>query len=179
MPLLIYMTKAGLAKTSSMTDRPERSLRSRAVDYLSRREYSRAELKKKLMPFEEDIAVIDALLDDLAQREWQSDSRYAEMMVHSKSYKHGNRRLRQALSTNGVDDEIIQDVLPSREEEQEAAINVLHKKFKQSPTSREERAKQMRFLAYRGFGMDAISAAMDSWREWDSDFRSDFDDFGL
>ncbi len=157
----------------------EKSLRTRAIEYLSRREHSRHELKRKLSAFEEDSAVIETLLDDLAAREWQSDSRYAEMLVHSKSYKHGIRRLKQNLSTQGISDDIIDEHLPSRQEEKEAAINVLHKKFKSKPASMPEKAKQMRFLAYRGFSMDAIQAAISSWQDDESGFSRDFDDFGL
>ncbi len=157
----------------------KRSLRAQAIDYLSRREHSRSELKQKLMAFEEDVQIIDALLDDLTERGWQSDSRYAQMMVHSKSDKHGNRRLQQNLALKGIDADLIADVLPSKDIEKSNAIQVIQKKFKTAPTSLQERAKQMRFLAYRGFGMDAIQAALNSWNDDETSFSGDFDDFHL
>jgi regulatory protein len=69
--------------------KPELSLRARALQYLARREYSRAELRKKLLPqvqadddfeqaFDSSGSVnLDALLDDLAARGWLSDERAA------------------------------------------------------------------------------------------------------
>ena len=56
------------------------SLRERALGYLTRREYSRQELYRKLQPHvaDEDL---DALLDEFKQRNWLSDARYADQMV--------------------------------------------------------------------------------------------------
>ena len=62
-----------------------KSLRSRALDLLSRREMSQAELRRKLAPYAEDPAEIDALLQEFADRNWQSDRRYAESYVYSKA----------------------------------------------------------------------------------------------
>ena len=73
----------------------EKSLRARALDLLSRGEYSRLQLAQKLAKHSEDEAEISALLDDLAERGWQSDERYAEVLIHSKSQRLGNRRLQQ------------------------------------------------------------------------------------
>ena len=73
----------------------EKSLRARALDLLSRGEYSRLQLTQKLAKHSEDEAEISALLDDLAERGWQSDERYAEVLIHSKSQRLGNRRLQQ------------------------------------------------------------------------------------
>lgn len=141
------------------------SLRSRALAILSRREYSRLELKQKLLPYAENEDEIDALLQDLAEREWQSDERFTEMWVHSKSKKQGKMRLRQALLAKGVDSETIDAHLPDSEEELHHAIAVLEKKFKQKPRDFAEKQKQMRFLAYRGFGMDMIQKAIEqAWQ---------------
>ncbi|MBI3145525.1 MAG: recombinase RecX, partial [Pseudogulbenkiania sp.] len=56
----------------------EKSLKARAVDLLSRREHSRRELERRLAPFADSAEQLAALLDELAERGWQSDNRFAE-----------------------------------------------------------------------------------------------------
>lgn len=137
------------------------SLRQRALNILARREISRAELAKKLQAYCEDADELQALLDDLAARHWQSDARYAEAYVHSKAPRHGHLRLRQTLSSQGVDEDLIRAVLPDRDSETAHAVAVLRKKFKQPPADSAERYKQMRFLAYRGFDSDTVRRALE------------------
>lgn len=137
--------------------KPEKSLRGRALDLLSRREYSRAELRQKLLPYaEENIDELDELLDELAARNWQSDARFAEAFVHSKSSKHGRFRLQQALAAKGIDREMAAEFMPDEQDELLHAREVLQKKFKQPAQTPQEKQKQIRFLLYRGFAMDTV-----------------------
>lgn len=146
--------------------KPEKSLRARAMDILSRREISRAELKRKLAPYAESEEEVENVLNEFAERQWQSDTRYAEAYIHSKSRQHGKLRLQQALAAKGVSDEIVRELMPAKDTELAAAIAVLRKKFKQPAADLQEKQKQMRFLAYRGFDMDIIQTAMkSSWQE--------------
>ena len=80
---------------------PQKTLRARALDILSRQEISRAELKRKLAPHAENEEEIERVLNEFADRRWQSDERYAEAYIHSKSRKHGSLRLKQALAQKG------------------------------------------------------------------------------
>ena len=145
----------------------EKSLRARALDLLSRGEYSRLQLAQKLAKYSEDEAEITALLDDLVERGWQSDERYAEVLIHSKSQRLGNRRLQQELQQKGVDAELFQDSLPSREAQLQTALEVLMKKFKVYQDDAACKTKYMRFLAYRGFDMGTIHDAIRQWRQQD------------
>src|SRR5690606_18243776 len=52
------------------------SLKARAVGYLSRREYARNELARKLQPYAEDAAEIDPVLDALEKEGWLSTERF-------------------------------------------------------------------------------------------------------
>lgn len=150
--------------------KPVKSLRARALDYLSRREMSRAELRRKLLPYAEEAEEVDALLQDLAERHWQSDSRYAESYVHSKSSRYGRLRLAQSLSRQGVDEETIASVLPERDAERQTACEVLRKKCKTPPSSSQEYARAQRFLAYRGFSGEHIRYALQhAWDEEDEE----------
>ena len=153
--------------------KPEKSLRARAMDILSRQEISRSGLKRKLAPHAESEEELEKVLTEFAERNWQSDERYAEAYIHSKSRQHGTLRLKQALSAQGIDEDISRDMLPDRDSELQTAIAVLRKKFKQPSTDLKEKQKQVRFLAYRGFSMDTIQTALKS--SWDEADDSLFD----
>jgi regulatory protein len=132
-----------------------KSLKARAVDLLSRREYSRRELQQKLAPHAESAEELQALLDELGQRGWQSDERFAEQFTQIKGRKYGSRRLAAEMREKGIAPDAIQSAL-SGQDDVELARQLWQKKFGRAPQSAEERAKQMRFLAYRGVSMDAI-----------------------
>ncbi|MEQ6290138.1 recombination regulator RecX [Vogesella sp. GCM10023246] len=132
-----------------------KSLKARAVDLLSRREYSRLELKRRLAPFADSAEELEALLDELAANRWQSDSRFAEQFASSRARKYGSRRIVMEMRERGIDRDTIRDAL-SGQDELATAREQWRKKFGQPPADAAERAKQMRFLAGRGFDMDII-----------------------
>ena len=91
-----------------------RSLMARGIDALSRREYSRKELREKLVHALEEgqsAAEVDDVLDALESKNYLSDERYARSRVRMRSARYGNRRLayewskrpyrKQATSLNG------------------------------------------------------------------------------
>ena len=65
------------------------------MDILSRQEVSRLGLKRKLTPHAESEEELENVLNEFSERNWQSDLRYAEAYIHSKSRKHGSLRLKQ------------------------------------------------------------------------------------
>jgi regulatory protein len=136
------------------------SLRERALGYLTRREYSRQELHRKLLPYagEEDL---DGLLDEFSKRGWISDARYVDQMVHARKGKYGSLKVAHELRAQGVAEELVDKAVHEvRKEELETARNLWRKKFGAQPDSREEWAKQARFLQSRGFGMDTIKTVL-------------------
>lgn len=144
------------------------SLRGRALNILARQEISRAELAHKLKPYVEEGDDLAALLDELAQRHWQSDARFAEIYVHSKSRQHGNMRLKQALKQKGVDEQLIEDFLPDTAQQISNASSILRKKYHHPPADMRQKYKYMQFLAYRGYNMDIIHQALKAaWEEAD------------
>jgi regulatory protein len=132
------------------------TLRAQALKCLARREYSRAELKAKLAPHAESEDQIDSLLATLQAENLLSDQRYASARVAVRGARFGNARLKQELRTHGVGDEEIAAAVAAGGDEAERCRAVWHKKFGALPGTAEERAKQMRFLQYRGFSADAI-----------------------
>ena len=136
------------------------SLRERALGYLSRREYSRAELYRKLQPHVvyEDL---DALLEDFKQRGWLSDARYADQMVHARKGKYGSLKVAHELRSQGVEEELVDKAIAEvSAEDRASALNLWRKKFGTPAQSREEWAKQARFLQSRGFGTETIRAVL-------------------
>lgn len=134
-----------------------RNLRERALAFLARREYSRNELRHKLQPYAGERDDLDALLDDLAGRGWLSDVRFVEQVVHARKGKYGSLRIAQELREKGVAEEDFGDVLRVlRDEDLVHAREVWRRKFGSPPADLKERAKQMRFLQSRGFGLDVI-----------------------
>ncbi|MDO8263953.1 MAG: recombination regulator RecX [Gallionella sp.] len=152
-----------------MRKKPEPGLRARALQYLARREYSRAELRGKLQSYAqagEDFeqafnhsgpADLDALLDDLTARGWLSDARAATQLLHAKRSRFGTQRITHELRQKGIPEELISAALPAlKESELEAARSVWQRKFGALPQDAMDKAKQMRFLQSRGFGFDVI-----------------------
>ena len=72
--------------------KPQKSLRARAMDILSRQEISRVGLKRKLAPYAESEEELENVLDEFAERNWQSDQRYAEPYIHTKSRQQCSMR---------------------------------------------------------------------------------------
>ncbi|HEU0219604.1 MAG TPA: recombination regulator RecX [Gallionella sp.] len=148
-----------------MRKKPELSLRARALQYLARREYSRAELRGKLLthagadgehgqPQPENL---DALLDDLTARGWLSDARAATQVLHAKRSRFGTQRIAHDLRQKGISEELVSAALPTlKEGELEVARSVWQRKFGALPQDANEKARQVRFLQSRGFGFDVI-----------------------
>jgi len=126
------------------------------LQLLTRRDYSRAQLQAKLAAHAESEEELNAVLDTLQSQRLLSDSRYASQRVVARAGRYGNARLRQELKQQGVGEADIEAALPEGGDEIERCRTVWLKKFGQAPGSAEERAKQMRFLQYRGFSGDAI-----------------------
>jgi regulatory protein len=140
-----------------METQKKSDLRDRALRFLARREYTRAELAQKLSPLVEEIDAIDALLDDLTRSGLLSDERFAEHYIAAKQKRFGHMKIAYELRAKGLDAESIARLtVASREHELDAAREVWQKKFPSPPASAAERAKQMRFLQGRGFSSNTI-----------------------
>lgn len=133
------------------------SLREQALAYLARREHSRAELARKLKHAGHNPEDITALLDEFEARNWLSDRRFAESWVTDHLARSGAVKLAYELKQRGIDETIINDVLAAtRNGELDRAREVWRKKFGILPTNAQEKAKQMRFMQSRGFGLDTL-----------------------
>jgi regulatory protein len=149
----------------------KRSLKGRALGYLSRREYSRAELARKLTPFVEEGESVDTVLDALEREGWLSDARFAESIVHRRAGRFGASRIVDELKRNAVDSELIEQLSGDlRDSERARAQVVWSKKFSSLPATPAERMRQARFLMMRGFSSAAVSAVLKGGSRDDEDF---------
>jgi len=103
------------------------------------------------------------LLDDFKARGWLSDVRFTEQIVHARQVKFGSARIAHELREKGIANELIADaVVQLKGNEFENAHEVWRKKFRNAPQSREEWAKQARFLQSRGFGFEIIKKVLNN-----------------
>jgi regulatory protein len=137
--------------------KPQPGLKARALNYLSRREHSRAELEHKLARFAEDEAELVKVLDELQARGWLSEQRFVEQVMNVRRGKFGCRRLIHELREKGVSAAAIETAAAQyRDQDLAAARAVWQRKYGQVARDAQERARQMRFLQSRGFDMEVI-----------------------
>jgi regulatory protein len=142
------------------------TLKARAVGYLSRRDYARSELARKLSTYTDDAGALDALLDDLEREGWLSTRRFAEGLAHRRAERQGVARIVQELRQHGVDESQIGELRDSlRATEYDRAMAVWNKRFGERPADRAIYAKQARFLASRGFAHDVIRRVLGDERD--------------
>jgi len=133
----------------------EPSLKSRALRMLARREHSREELRRKLERFAAEGENVDAVLDDLAQRGWLSDARFAEQAIRARSRRFGPLKLAQQLRSRGVAEETISAGFRAAGKDGASDIaKVWSSRFRAPPMDDRERGRQVRFLQGRGFALD-------------------------
>ena len=147
------------------------SARNVLLDYLAQREHSLAELRTKALKrlgSGREVEIEEAL-ETLVEEGLQSDARFAESLCRHRVLKgYGPVFLRQALREKGIDKDTQLLVFDALEVDWfDCAQSALRKKFS-SPISssldRKERLKEMqrrmRFLSYRGFPADIVSAVV-------------------
>ena len=133
------------------------SLKGRALRLLAGREHSRAELEKKLRTHEAEPGELQRALDDLQAKGFIDEQRVVDSVLHRRATRLGAGRVKQELQAKGISAEAVAEAMDSlRGTELERAREVWRKKFGEPAADPAGRAKQMRFLASRGFGAEAI-----------------------
>ena len=134
--------------------RPASSIKGRVLRLLSQREHSRAELARKLADMETASGDLAAVLDDFVAKGLIS-------VLNQRANKLGAMRLRAELHQKGVSTDRIREAVDSLKSSESArAQGVWSKRFKGPPEDAKAMAKQVRFLAARGFDAAAIRAAV-------------------
>lgn len=136
---------------------------------LASREHSRLELVRKLRRHETEPGELDRVLDGLQAKGFIDEQRVVDSVVHRRAAKLGAMRIRQELQDKGLPVEAIRDAVASLQgSELERARAVWCRKFAAAvpgggddndtdpARAAAERARQIRFLAARGFSGDTI-----------------------
>ncbi|MBT9504622.1 MAG: regulatory protein RecX [Burkholderiaceae bacterium] len=98
---------------------------------------------------------VETLLDWLQAHRYLSEARFVESRINARAHRYGNLRIRQELSQHGVaPDAASQQTL--KDSELDRARQVWQRKFGELAAEPAARAKQMRFLAGRGFSPEVI-----------------------
>jgi len=139
-----------------------KTVEAAAVRLLSGREHSIEELRRKLVRKGYPPQTIDPVIQKLAGKRLISDERFTANFVHHHAKRgQGPLRIRAALRQQGIADSQVEEALQSADVDWvQLAREVRRRKFGAvSPRSLGERAKQARFLQYRGFDAEQLRAA--------------------
>jgi regulatory protein len=143
-----------------------------AVALLARRDYSSVELKRKLEERGYTEHPVEVVVGDLVSFGKVNDERYGQNVVAYRARRgHGPARIRQELKRSGLDRTAIDDAVKGEDAPDFVALarTVRARKFGPDlPKDRKERARQARFLQYRGFSTDHIRAVLEGDPEADS-----------
>lgn len=140
-------------------------LRRVVMDLLARREHTRSELTAKLSARGADRLDIGPVLDTLEADGLLSDARFAEAFVRQRIQRgHGPVRIRHELGQRGVDERAAEAAMAEADPDwDERAVRARHGRFgRQKPADFKDRARQARFLTYRGFTADQVRRALEA-----------------
>lgn len=135
--------------------KPVVSVRAAAIRMLARREYARAEIEQRLLARGADAPEVTRTLDDLERLGYLSDARFAHMLVAQKSGRFGKRAIEHAIRERRVEPAAARaalEALAGHDEVADAKV-LCHRRFGAPPGDQRERARQIRFLVARGYGL--------------------------
>ncbi len=146
----------------------EKDLWNKAIQLLSRREYSRGELTQQLGRMAEGLS-IESVLGSLEEEGYLSDQRFTESFIRMRiGQGHGLIRIRFDLQRKGIANDLMQTVFEDMDIDwYELAVEQYRRKYSQpfSAGDYKEHSKRMRFLSQRGFSMGEIQHAVASDHE--------------
>ena len=134
-----------------------------AMNMLARREHSVFELTRKLQQKDYPSDLVKQVIERLVADNLLSDERFAEAYVRMRSARgFGLQRIRLEMKERCVDSELVREAIEQSDVDWFAlARDVRERKFgEQYPQELALRAKQMKFLQYRGFSHAQINAAV-------------------
>ena len=132
---------------------------------MARRDYATAELRDKLVSQGHSRDSVDEALRVLTEEGLLSDGRFVESFVRSRVAKgYGPVRIRHELQQRAVDEDLVVECLDLYRSEWSSRVAAVRRKRFGTPPPRDakERARQSRFLQYRGFTPDQIQALLDA-----------------
>jgi regulatory protein len=133
------------------------------LQLLARRDYSTQELIHRLQAKAFDVSGIHHVLADLKQMGIINEQRFIENYIHWRRNKgYGPQRIHKELQARGLPHQLIAEHLHITDNAWlMEARKIWEKHFKgKQPSDFKSKAKQMRFLQYRGFTQEHIAAVI-------------------
>ncbi|WP_372766954.1 regulatory protein RecX [Pseudoalteromonas sp.] len=147
-----------------MTEKEQAKLKNYVLWLLSRQEYSKAQIAKKLATRCEDNEFIEKLILWCEDYGFIDDIRYAESFVRRQINKGlGLMRIKNEAYQKGVSADLVQTIVEELEIDWYLqAQSAYNKKFTNTSSSLDfkEKAKRIRYMNYRGFNHEQIEFAM-------------------
>jgi regulatory protein len=139
-----------------------KGIRLAAVTLLARRDFASGELAARLQQDGYPAEAVTAVIADLTAGRILDDTRFATQYVaYHADRGQGPRRIAMDLSARGVARLQIEAAVAARTDWAALAREVRIRRFGLSlPETWAEKAKQGRFLQYRGFSSDHIRSAL-------------------
>jgi len=140
-----------------------RAVKQAALKHLARRDHAAGELARKLRDHGFEPGAVAGVLSDLSAKRFLDDERFTEQFVSYHAARgQGPARIRAELRALGLPTESIDRHLHAVEGWHERARLARRKKFgARVPKDFRTRARQARFLEYRGFTAEHIRAALE------------------
>ena len=141
-----------------MNDDAFKVVYNKALDIISRREYSQKELTGKLLNKFSEEEIVNLVINNLVKKNLLNDTRYSEAYVVSRKRKgFGPKKILYELIARGVIENIACEVIENEGGWKDAALKAFNKKFKKGKAKDiKELNKQKTFLQNRGFSFEEI-----------------------
>ena len=141
---------------------PRQTIRAAATGLLARRDHAAGELARKLQTKGYPSGDVATVVQELIDSRTLDDARYAHNYVaYHAGRGQGPVRIGADLKALGVPPELIEAALGGGPDWQGLAREQRRRRFgPQPPASWPEKARQARFLQYRGFSSDHIRSAL-------------------
>ena len=136
--------------------------RSAAIGLLARRDFATGELRARLERKGFEADAVATAVAELVDERALNDARYASNYVSYEAARgRGPLRIASELKTLELPDELIDSALAGGPDWRALAREVRHRKFGPDPPAEwTDKARQARFLQYRGFSSDHIRSAL-------------------
>jgi regulatory protein len=156
-----------------VTDGPEERLQHAldvAYRYLGHRDRTVAEVRRRLEAEQVQTAVLDEAITALERQGYLDDARYAHRFAEDRRTidAWGAERIERRLLAVGVDPTLIEAALDERDadEELEAALAVLRRRFPRAPSDDRDRERALGVLVRKGYDLEL---AYDAVRAFERD----------
>lgn len=138
-------------------------LYQKGIHLLSMREHSVKEVTTKLSAKSERLDLVSAVIDELIEKDYLSNSRFTESYVRAKQQRgFGPSKIRNELSNKGIKNNMIESFLDAGSAVwYDNAQNQYAKKYGDQPISDYNTwTKRARFMQSRGFTMEHIHSTL-------------------